>query len=372
MGDAHHVPGGTPMRNNLVRAAGALLATTVGVTSAVAVAGSASAEPPTRINGTVVAAAGTTPLANISVIAVRTSDGVVAGSARTGADGSWSMLRPAAGEYTIRFDDPSGTYATEYYNDKTTIEEADRVEFASGQKSDLGQTDLGAAAHLTGTVTGSTGAGIAGAEVTAYVQQAGAWTAFVEVLTDADGRYDVGGLQGGSYRLGFHDPATNVGEYWNDKADLNDANTLQVAKQGSTDGLNAQLATPLPTPTPTENPSPTPTTTTTTTTTTPAPTGTQPATTTATAVTVAVRPRIKGIAKLAKTLKVTKGTWTPSTVTTKIQWLANGKRIKGATKSKLRLTKKLVGKRISVRVIASAPGLAPLKITTKRTKQVRR
>ncbi|HEY0644845.1 MAG TPA: hypothetical protein VGD39_15565, partial [Nocardioides sp.] len=188
---------------------------------------------------------------------------------------------------------------------------------------------------------------------------------------DADGRYDVGGLPGGSYRLGFLDPATNVGEYWNDKADLKDANTLQVAKQGSTDGLNAQLATPLPTPTPTENPSPTSTTTPSTTTTT-APTGTQPATTAAKSVTVAVRPRIKGVAKVAKVLKVTKGTWTPSTVTKKIQWLANGKRIKGATKNKLRLTKKLAGKRISVRVVASAPGLTSLKITTKRTKQVRR
>jgi hypothetical protein len=78
------------------------------------------------------------------------------------------------------------------------------------------------------------------------------------------------------------------------------------------------------------------------------------------------------MAKVTKTLRVTKGTWTPTTVTRKIQWLANGKRIKGATKSRLRLTKKLAGKRISVRVIASAPGLAPLKVTTKRTKQVRR
>ncbi|WP_439937271.1 carboxypeptidase-like regulatory domain-containing protein [Nocardia sp. N13] len=358
------------MNNTFRRAAGALLATGVGISSAVIVTGAADAAPPIRINGSVVAAAGGAPLANISVIAVRIADGVVAGSARTGLDGSWNMLRPADGTYTIRFDDPAGTYATEWYNDKSTLETADLVDFNEGQKSDLGQTDLGSAAHLTGVVTGSTGTGIEGAEVTAYVRQSGAWASFVTVSTGANGAYDVGGLPGGTYKLGFHDPATDVGEYWNNQADLAAADELQVAKDGTTTGLNAQLATPVPTPTPTDTPTTTPTTTTPTTTT--APVNTAAPAATASAVTVAVRPRIKGIAKVAKTLRVTKGTWTPTTVTKKIQWLANGKRIKGATKAKLLLTKKLVGKRISVRVIASAPGLTKLKVTTKRTKKVRR
>jgi 5-hydroxyisourate hydrolase-like protein (transthyretin family) len=355
------------MRNTYLRAAGALLATTVGVTSAVAVAGAADAAPPIRISGTVVTADGT-PLPNITVTVLRT-DGVVAGSAATDSSGIWRVMRPADGTYTIRFDDPSGAYASEWYNDKKSLEEADLVDFNEGQRSDMGQTDLGAAAHLSGFVTGSTGAGIAGADVTAYVMKNGAWSPLLTADTQSDGRYDLGLLPGGTYTLGFHDPATNVGEYWNDRAELKDADTLQLSKAGTTTGLNAQLATPLPTPT--ENPSPTPTTTPSTTTTT-SPTGTQPPTTAAKAVTVAVRPRIKGIAKVAKVLKVTKGTWTPTTVTRKIQWLANGKRIKGATKNKLRLTKKLAGKRISVRVVASAPGLTSLKITTKRTKQVRR
>jgi hypothetical protein len=345
------------MRNTLARAAGALLATGVGVSSAVIVSGAADAAPPIRISGTVVTADGTA-LPGITVTAVRTTDGVVAGSASTDSYGVYRIMRPADGTYTIRFDDPSGTYATEWYNDKSSLDKADLVDFNVGQKSDLGKTDLGAAAHLTGLVTGSTGAGIAKAEVTAYVPKNGAWSPLVTVDTDPDGRYHLGVLPGGTYTLGFHDPATNVGEYWNDKPDVNAADTLTLAKAGTTSGLNAQLATPS----------------TTTTTTTTTPTGTQPnaGSPTATAVTVAVRPRIKGMAKVAKTLRVTKGTWTPTTVTKKFQWLANGKRIKGATKAKLRLTKKLAGKRISVRVVASAPGLTKLKITTKRTKKVRR
>ena len=197
------------------------------------------------------------------------------------------------------------------------------------------------------------------------------WNSLLAVKTQPDGQYDLGLLPGGTYTLGFQDPATNVGEYWNDKAELKDANALQVNAVGTTDGLNAQLATPVPAPTPTDNPTTTQTTTTTPTSTT-APVTTAAPAATATAVTVAVRPRIRGIAKVAKTLRVTKGTWTPTTVTKKIQWLANGKRIKGATKNRLRLTKKLVGKRISVRIVASAPGLTKLKVTTKRTKKVRR
>gem|GEM_PF-4575757 len=351
------------MNNTFRRAAAMLLATGVGVTSAVALAGPANAGAPIIVNGTVVTAEGT-PLPGI-MVTFQTLDGVVAGSAQTDSSGAYKVMRPTDTTYTIRFDDPSGTYASEWYNDKTSLAEADLVNF-SVRKSDLGQTDLGAAAHLTGFVTGSTGAGIGGADVTAYIMKNGTWSSLLAVKTQPDGQYDLGLLPGGTYTLGFHDPATNVGEYWNDKAELKDANALQVKEVGTTDGLNAQLATPLPAPTPTETPTTTPSTSTT-------PVSTAaPATTTASAVTVAVRPRIKGIAKVAKTLRVTKGTWTPTTVTKKIQWLANGKRIKGATKAKLLLTKKLVGKRISVRVIASAPGLTKLKVTTKRTKKVRR
>ena len=99
----------------------------------------------------------------------------------------------------------------------------------------------GGAAHLTGLVRGSTGTGIEGAEVTAYVEQDGAWIPFTTIMTAANGRYDLGGLPGGAYKLGFHDPATGVTEYWNDKASLADADTLNVQNAGSNSGLDAEL-----------------------------------------------------------------------------------------------------------------------------------
>ena len=73
---------------------------------------------------------------------------------------------------------------------------------------------------------------------------------------------------------------------------------------------------------------------------------------------------------MGERLRVTKGTWSPTSVTRKVQWLANGKVIKNATKNRLRLTSKLVGKRISVRVVATAAGRTPVTVTTRRTKRI--
>jgi 5-hydroxyisourate hydrolase-like protein (transthyretin family) len=371
------------------RVVGTLLAATVGLTSATVVAGPAEAAPPARIKG-IVSAAGGGVLSGIRVAALAemTVGGVdrwvEVDSAFTGIDGRYSVGKLEEGTYRVRFDDPAGGYSTEFYNDVTRADEAeDIVLVKGGGMRELAPTVLGGAAHLTGVVTGSTGAGIAGAEVTTYVEQDGAWVPFTTVPTTTDGRYDLGGLPGGVYKLGFNDPATQVAEYWNDEAALADADTLTVQNAGSTSGLNAQLAPPVPAPTPEPTPEPTvtptvdptPTTTTTTESAPAAPTpvtATAPTTTAAAKVVMVQRPRIKGVAQVAKVLKVTRGTWNPTTVSLKLQWLANGKRIKGATKARLRVTQKLAGKRLSVRVVATAPSLTKLVVKTRTTRNVRR
>ncbi|MDR0504896.1 MAG: carboxypeptidase-like regulatory domain-containing protein, partial [Bifidobacteriaceae bacterium] len=67
------------------------------------------------------------------------------------------------------------------------------------------------------------------------------------------------------------------------------------------------------------------------------------------------KPSISGKAKVGKTLTAKAGTWQTG-VTKAYQWFANGKAIKGATKAKLKLTKKLSGKRITVKVTGSLSG----------------
>jgi hypothetical protein len=377
------------MRSHHQRVVGTLLTVSLGVTSAAVLSGPAEAAgPPIRIHGVVTAAGGGGLSGiNVTALAERAVEGatqwVEIDSATTGVDGSYNVGKLPDGNYRVRFDDPTGSYATEYYNDAFVPADADVVALDSG-KFDMAEVVLGGAAQLTGVVTGSTGAGIEGAEVTAYVEQDDAWVPFTTLATVAGGRYDLGLLPGGTYKLGFHDPATGVTEYWNDKATLADADILTVQNAGSSTGLNVQLATPLPEPTPEATPEPTPEPTVTpvaepTPSATAAPTQqaapatvatTAPTTTTAKVVMVK-RPRIKGTAAVTQVLRVTRGTWNPTKVSRKIQWLADGKRIKGATKARLRVTKKLLGKRITVRVVASAPQRAALTVKTRRTKKVR-
>ena len=79
---------------------------------------------------------------------------------------------------------------------------------------------------------------------------------------------------------------------------------------------------------------------------------------------VDVAPKAAGKLKVGKKLTVSKGTWNVP-VTVKYQWLANGKKIKKATKGAYKLTAKDKGKKISVKVTASAPGMASKVMTVK-------
>lgn len=344
---------------------GAALAVTVGLSTTLLVAGPAEAAKPTRIKGSVTSESGA-PLVGIKVTTLApngTGGWVEFDDAFTGSTGGYNVGKLDDGIYRVRFDDPAGTYASEFYNNAATIETSTPVDLTNGGMPTLAVARLAGAAHLVGTVTGSDGAAVAGAEVTAYVRQGLEWTVLKTVTAAVDGTYDISGLSGGAHTLGFRDPVSGVTEYWNDRAAIADAETVTVP---SAERYDAVLATPLP-------PAPeTPTTTPVTPVVTPAApvvTPTAPATPAA-AVVALKRPRIKGIAAVGERLRVTTGTWSPTTVTRTVQWLANGKKIKNATKNRLRLTAKLVGKRISVKVVASAPGRTPVTVTTRRTKRV--
>lgn len=74
------------------------------------------------------------------------------------------------------------------------------------------------------------------------------------------------------------------------------------------------------------------------------------------AVASTLAPRITGTAKVGRTLTGTAGTWSPAAGPRAYQWLANGVPIAGARATTLKVGPALVGKRISLRVTASATG----------------
>jgi hypothetical protein len=375
------------------RVAGALLATTVGLTSVTALTSPAEANPnrPIRIKGLVTTPGkAPLPLADVRVVALAQmeidglSQWVEVDSDTTGDDGRYNVGKLEHDVYRVQFDDLSKTYVTEYWDDALRLEDAQNVVLKPGDKRTLPDVQLGGIAQLTGKVTGSSGEGLAGAEVTTYRKRNDAWQEFETVVTDANGTYVIDHLLGGDYTLRFFDPISGVTEYWNNKLALSDAGTIQLQSSGVSDQYDAQLATPVaeeptpePTPEPTLEPTPTPTTPTTTTgtttgTTTSTATGTSTTTASAGKVLVVKKPRIKGFAKVDQRLRVTKGAWNPTTAKRKIQWLANGKKIKGATKMRLRLTRKMAGKKISVKVTAKAAGMTSVTVRTAPTKKVKR
>ena len=69
-------------------------------------------------------------------------------------------------------------------------------------------------------------------------------------------------------------------------------------------------------------------------------------------------PSLSGPHAVGKTETVKPGTWSEPGVTFTYQWLLNGKVIKGATKSSLKLSKADNGKKLSCRVTAHATGFA--------------
>jgi hypothetical protein len=84
------------------------------------------------------------------------------------------------------------------------------------------------------------------------------------------------------------------------------------------------------------------------------------------------RPTIKGSTKVGKRLAVrSKGTWRAPRHSFRYQWLRNGKKISGATKTRYTLTRKDRRAKISVRVSAKRSGYPTVTATSSRTKRIR-
>jgi protocatechuate 3,4-dioxygenase beta subunit len=84
----------------------------------------------------------------------------------------------------------------------------------------------------------------------------------------------------------------------------------------------------------------------------------------------AATPSILGLVKVGKKLTVRAGSWGPAPVKLSYRWYANGKAIKGATKSSYKVVKSLKGKKITVKVTGSKAGYVTVTKASKATKKV--
>jgi hypothetical protein len=192
------------------------------------------------ISGTVTGGAGN--LTGIKVHAYRQdgSNWIWTKSALT-ASGAYTLSRLSAGTYRLWFQDPAGTWASEYYENTASFNSATGVTATGGATTTI-NADLAGAGTISGTVTGGAG-NLTGIKVHAYRQDGSNWIWTRSAVT-ASGAYSIANLQAGTYRLWFQDPtATWVSEYYENVASFGLATGVAVTAGGTTT-INADLAAP--------------------------------------------------------------------------------------------------------------------------------
>lgn len=166
----------------------------------------------------------------------------------TGVGGAYTLTLPA-GEYRIRFMDPTGLasaipgekfYGYEYYPDANWADAGSPVIVTEGGAVDLGEQVLAEGATISGTVTADGGgAPLADIHAVADVQFGGGWPGVVEGMTDGSGEYTIVGLPPGTYQVQFWD-AYHL--YALERYDDQYAYRLDLAEQFSIAGPESSVA----------------------------------------------------------------------------------------------------------------------------------
>lgn len=195
-----------------------------------------------QITGTVTNA-GDTDLANIEVTAYDAGGNEVA-DVNTASDGSYDVNGLVTGDYRLQFQDGSGTYLTQYFDNEPSLDAADTVAVTAGSTTSGVDAQLALAGHITGKLTDAGLAGLANVDVEAYQSDgSGGWNEVDDVSTAGNGTYDLGGLATGSYRLEFRDyTGTYLTQYYDKAANLDVATDVTVSAGSTTANINATLA----------------------------------------------------------------------------------------------------------------------------------
>ncbi|MEA2355513.1 MAG: hypothetical protein QOD61_1642, partial [Solirubrobacteraceae bacterium] len=176
-------------------------------------------------------------LPGITVLLYDAAGDFVAGTT-TNSDAFYSFSSLPGGTYFVGFSDPNGTRLARFYNGKPSLEAADPVVVAPGQPtSGINQT-LPLAGLITGTVTDSaaTPAPVGNVEVVVYDVNG---QAVAIAFTASDGTYTVGGLETGTYRVGFTPSSGLAVQFYNAKPTLATADPVGVTSGTTTSGIDA-------------------------------------------------------------------------------------------------------------------------------------
>ncbi len=169
-------------------------------------------------------------LANVYV-ELADADGRNVAYVYTNASGNFSLANLAAGTYSYRLRDYSGS---------KNVEQSGSVTLTTGQVSSANNFVLAQGASVTGTVLGPGSAPIQFAYVSLIDPSTGFYAEGAN--TDASGAYEIRGVKPGTYKLIFTKDGYQT-QWWNNAASLATATTITVSGTTSQPGKNATLTT---------------------------------------------------------------------------------------------------------------------------------
>ncbi len=208
----------------------------------------AALEPGSRIQGRVTSAEDGSPLEGITVHAEAKNIDLYTVRAVTNASGEYVLSGLLAGSYIVRFQTPSKSdYISEYYPGTPDWYSATQVTVGLDTLIDHIDASLLLGGRISGQVTGEDGLPLSFVDVAAMVPTTFCgeveWDYVRSAPTDANGQYTIHQLPSGTYRVAFW-PSYNsmyLGEYYNDKPTLEDADIVTVTAPETTSGIDASL-----------------------------------------------------------------------------------------------------------------------------------
>lgn len=159
----------------------------------------------------------------------------------TGAAGEYTIQGLPTGTYVVEFYGDGQNYVTQYYNAKSAYAEADHVAVTAGAV----KAGIDAAMHEGGTIKGrvtiaATEAPLSGQEVCAETAEY-AYSACA--TTNSAGEYTITGLEAGKYKVYFYGSGGYASQYYNDKVNYSEAESVTVVPGGSNSGIDAAMGT---------------------------------------------------------------------------------------------------------------------------------
>lgn len=196
--------------------------------------------PPGGIAGSVTAEAG----GGLSGIEVYVS-GPESRTVTTGGDGNYTVEGLVPGSYQVRFFDPTGSYAAEYYEDALSGYYSQSITVGQDIVSGI-DADLSVGGSIGGQVTDSTGP-LSYANVSALISYThpygGAWWLSVAyTTTNTDGDYSFVGLPAGTYLIQFQKSYPPQTRYYDGAFNQENATPIELAAGQTLDNINGSFA----------------------------------------------------------------------------------------------------------------------------------